>query len=240
MKHLVTLKFHKKAILEKSSIKYLGIMIDSNLTWHSHIENISKKMSRAIGLLYKIRPFVNIKIMKTLYYALVYPHILYAIEVWGSTGITILNRLLVLQKRIVRLLSYSNTRNSDYSFPPSKPLFFKEQMLKVQDLFKMRITKFMHNCLNKTSPVNFHLWFKLTILIHNHNTRSKYISIDNLITTNNLFIPTARTSHYGLKLIKVQRPKIWNEIPPLIRNISSPKLFINKLKKEILESYNVE
>ena len=118
MKHLVTLKFHKKAILEKSSIKYLGVMIDSNLTWHSHIENISKKMSRAIGLLYKIRPFVNIKIMKTLYYALVYPHILYAIEVWGSAGITILNRLLVLQKRIVRLLSYSNTRNSDYSFPP--------------------------------------------------------------------------------------------------------------------------
>ena len=80
-------------------------MIDSTLTWHSHIENISKKMSKALGLLYKIRPFVNIKIMKTLYYALVYPHILYAIEVWGSAGITILNRLLVLQKRIVMELS---------------------------------------------------------------------------------------------------------------------------------------
>ena len=147
----------------------------------------------------------------------------------------------MLQKRIVRLLSYSNTRNSDYSlFPPSNPLVFKEQMLKVQDLFKMRIAKFIHNCLNKSSPVNFHLWFKLTILIHNHDTRFKYISIDNLITTNNLFIPTARTSHYGLKLIKVQGPKIWNEIPPLIRNISSPKLFINKPKIEILESYNVE
>ena len=71
-----------------------------------------------------------------------------------------------------------------------------------------------------------------------HDIR-KEVSIDNLITTNNLFIPTARTSHYGLKLIKIQGPKIWNEIPPLIRNISSPKLFINKLKIEILESYNV-
>ena len=235
MKHLVTLKFHKKAILEKSSIKYLGVMIDSNLTRHSHIE----KMSRAIGLLYKIRPFVNIKIMKTLCYALVYPHILYAIEVWGSAGITIINRLLMLQKRIVRLLSYSNTRNSDYSFPPSNPLVFKKQMLKVEDLFKTRIAKFIHNCLNKTSHLNFHLWFKLTILIHNHNTRSKYISIDNLITTNNLFIPTARTYHFGLKLIKVLGPNIWNEIPPLIRNISSPKMFINKLKKAIVESMNL-
>ena len=103
----------------------------------------------------------------------------------------------------------------------------------------MRIAIFIHNCLNKTS-VNFQLLFKLTILIHNHNTRSKYISIGNLITTDNLLIPTARTSHYGLKWIKVQGPNIWNEIPPSIRNISSPKMFITKLKKEILESYNVE
>ena len=113
-------------------------------------------------------------------------------------------------------------------------------MLKVQDLFKMRIAIFIHNCLNKISPVNFHLLFKLTIPIHNHNTRSKYISIDNLITTNNLFIPTARTFHYGLKLIKVEGHNIWNESPPSIRNISSPKMFITKLRKEILESYNVE
>ena len=49
-------------------------MIDSMLTWHTQIENISKKISRGIGLLYKIKPFVNMKIMKSLYYSLVYPH----------------------------------------------------------------------------------------------------------------------------------------------------------------------
>ena len=88
-------------------------MIDSTLTWHTHIGNISTKISRAIGLLYKIRPFVNMKVMKTWYYSLVYPHLTYAIEVWGSAGITILNRLLVLQKRIVRMSTYSDTRKSD-------------------------------------------------------------------------------------------------------------------------------
>ena len=67
MKHKITLKFQKKAILEKNYIKYLGVMIDSTLTWHTQIENISKKISRGIGLLYKIRPFVNMKIMKTLF-----------------------------------------------------------------------------------------------------------------------------------------------------------------------------
>ena len=215
-------------------------MIDSTLTWHSQIETISKKISRGIGLLYKIKPFVNIKIMKTLYYSLIYPHLLYDIEVWGTADTTAINSLLVLQKRIVRLLSNSDTRLSDYSFPPSTPLFFKEKLLKVQDIFKMRIAKFIYTSLNKTSPTNFHLWFKLTIQVHNHNNRSQYIDIENSILTNNLFIPIARTSHYGLKLIKVEGPKIWNDIPPSIRNITVSNIFVTKLKKSILDSYNIQ
>ena len=51
--------------------------------------------------------------------------------------------------------------------------------------------------------------------------RSKYIDIDNSIATNNLFIQTARTTHYGLKLIKVQGPIIWNFISPVIRASNS-------------------
>ena len=103
--HTITLKFRKNARMEKKCIKYLGIVIDSTLTWYTHIGNISKKMLRAIGLLYIIRPFVNMKVMKTLYYSLVYPHLTYAIEVWGAAGITIPNRLLVLQQRIVRMFN---------------------------------------------------------------------------------------------------------------------------------------
>ena len=49
LKYIITLKFHKKAILEKNYIKYLGVMIDSTLSWHTRIENILKK------------PFVNMK-----------------------------------------------------------------------------------------------------------------------------------------------------------------------------------
>ena len=77
--------------------------------------------------------------MKTLYYSLIYPHFHfhYAIEVWGSAGTSDINSLLVLQKRIIRLLSNLDTRHSDYSFPPSNPLFFKEQLLEVQDIFKL-------------------------------------------------------------------------------------------------------
>ena len=136
MNYKITLKFNKKAISERSAIKYLGVMLDSSLTWHSQIDLISKKLSQAIGLMYKIRPLVNPCIMKTLYYSLVYPYLIYAVEVWGSADDTVTDRLLLLQKRIVRLLTYSDIRQDNFSFTSSNPLFFKEKILKIQDIFK--------------------------------------------------------------------------------------------------------
>ena len=230
VKQRITVKIHKKAINEKDQIKYLGVIVDSTLTWKAHIDKICKSVSRTIGVLYKIRPYVNIKILKTLYYSLIYPHLIYAIEVWGSADNTHLSHLFMLQKRIVRMVYFLDKRQPDYSFPSADPLFQKLDMLKVHDLFKLKIAKFVYNSLNKLNPTNFHSWFKLTSQMHNHNTRSKFIDIDNLKTTNNLFIPTARTTHYGLKSLKVQGPKIWNVITPLVRIITSPKGFIKELK----------
>ena len=238
VKQKITLKLHKNAISEKDSVKYLGIIIDSTLTWQTHIDKISKKISRATGLLYKIRPFINIKIMKTLYYSFVYPHLLYAIEVWGSADITHLNRLTNLQKRVVRMITFSDRRQIDYSFLPSDPLFLKMEIVKIQDIFKMNVSKFIFKCLNKTNPNNFHSWYILSSQVNNHNTRSRYIDINTLITTRSLFIPFSRTKHYGLNQLKVQGPKIWNNISPLIRNNTSIKIFLKELKNTIINSYN--
>ena len=199
MKQKITLKIHKKAISETEYIKYLGIMVDSTLSWNIHIDKISKTISRATGLLYKIRPFVNNKILKMLYYSLVYPHLNYVTEVWGSADSIHLNRIFILQKRIVRMLTLNDVRQNDFSFPSSNPLFFKLEILKIQDLFKVKINMFIYKCLNKNTSINFHNWFLYTTQIHNYNTRSGYIDTNQLISTKNLFIPTARTSHYGLK-----------------------------------------
>ena len=114
--------------------------------------------------------------------------------------------------------------NLNLNLPSADPFFQKLDILKIHDLFKLNLAKFVYNSLNKLNPTNFHSWFKLTSQIHNHNTRSKFIDIDNLKATNNLFIPTARTSNYGLKQLKVQGPNLWNGLPPVIRSID---LFIH-------------
>ena len=116
LKQRITLKIHKMAISEKIYIKYLGVMIDSSLTWNVYIDKISKTIARTLGLLYKIRPFVNMKILKMLYYSLVYSHLNYVTEVWGSADPTYLDRILILQKRIVRMLTFNDMRQQEYSY----------------------------------------------------------------------------------------------------------------------------
>ena len=174
-----------------------------------------------------------------LYFSLVYPHLIYGIEVWGSADITYLNRIFILQKRIVRMITFTDKRLPDYSFIPSEPLFFKLNIFKIHDIFKLMISKFIFNCLKKSNPVNFNSWYLLTSHVHNHNTRSKFIDIDSTLVTKTVFIPLVRTTHYGLKSLKVQGPKIWNSLPPLIRNIDNINNFIKQLKKYFISLYNI-
>ena len=75
----VTILINNKAIAESNYIKYLGVLIDSQLTFKFHIEELKKKISRAIGVLYKLRSFVTTKVLINVYYAIIYPFLLYVL-----------------------------------------------------------------------------------------------------------------------------------------------------------------
>ena len=83
-KRVVPILINKQAIDEAKYVKYLGILIGSQLTFKHHINELVKMISRGIGILYKLKPFVTPKILKSVYYAIIYPFLLYGITVWGS------------------------------------------------------------------------------------------------------------------------------------------------------------
>ena len=60
-------------------------MIDSNLSWKSHVSYIAKKIKRNIGILFKLRYYVNSDILVELYYALIYPFLTYGLISWINT-----------------------------------------------------------------------------------------------------------------------------------------------------------
>ena len=96
----VSLSIDSNVITEVSSTKFLGVFLDNKLIWKKHIGYIVAKLSRGIGLISKARKLLNADALLTLYYYFLYPYLCHCNHVWGSTYITNLQKLIVLQKRL--------------------------------------------------------------------------------------------------------------------------------------------
>ena len=134
---------------KEKPIKYLGVYIDSNLSWKPHIEYISKKLKRSLGILSKLRYYIDVNILTGLYYALIYPFLTYAIIAWGNTYSTTLKPLYVLQKKALRLMTFSKFDEH------SSPLFKTLNIIKLDDLVSYQIAIFMYKFKNRLLPLVF-------------------------------------------------------------------------------------
>ena len=92
----------------KEFVKYLGILIDNNLSWKHHIDHIVIKISRAIGLISKLRHFVPKHTLINIYRSLIAPYLSYGLIVWGQACKSYLDKLLKLQKRVLPFIYFSD------------------------------------------------------------------------------------------------------------------------------------
>ena len=113
----ITLKLNGKVLYESSKIKYLGLILDGRLTWKHHISELSKKLNRSIGVLYKLKKYCPESVLKSIYFSLVHSYLSYGIVVWGEAAALYTNRLRLLQKKAIRIIT-----NSDYSANTKPPV----------------------------------------------------------------------------------------------------------------------
>ena len=92
-------------IKQVTETKFLGVVIDQHLPWKPHIDFVSKKISKSVGIIAKARFYLSSQTLMTLYYSLVYPFLTYCNVVWSSTYCSNLNCIYLLQKRLVRLIT---------------------------------------------------------------------------------------------------------------------------------------
>ena len=144
---------------------YLGIFFDSHLSWKEQIVHISKKITRSVGILSKVRHYVNVSTLVMLYYTLIYPFLNYAIVARGNTYTTTLKPLINLQKKAVRLMTFSDFKAH------SSPLFFGLKVLKVLDLVILNNALFMYDFHAKLLPAVFKSFFTSVDILHQYNTR---------------------------------------------------------------------
>lgn len=104
-------------------VRFLGIYIDNTLKWFQHIDYVCGKISKSYYAISRVRSSFPLESLLKLYYCMVYSHISYNILLWGTSSE--MNRVFILQKRVLRLIFGMDPRSS------CKPFFIKNGILTV-------------------------------------------------------------------------------------------------------------
>ena len=84
--------------------RFLGVTIDSKLSWIPHIKQLTKKLKCHIGCINRIKDNVPNNIHKQLYHTLFESHLTYGITVWGDSSFSKLEPIFILQKKCLRIM----------------------------------------------------------------------------------------------------------------------------------------
>ncbi len=162
----INVRMQGRPVNEAKSIKFLGVIIDNKLNWNEHIIYIKNKISKSIGIIYKTRKFVDKKTLVNMYYTFVFPYFIYCSEIWGNACHVHLEPLILLQKRIVRIMTYS------HYIAHTEPLFKQLEILNFRKLVIHRIALMMFKHSMHVLPAPLDDLFELNSNIHDYNTRT--------------------------------------------------------------------
>ena len=192
----------------------MGVTLDSRLNFALHTREVCSKLSKTLGIIYRLREIVPQDILLKLYYSLFYPHLSYCNRIWGSTYDLHLQPLFILQKKCVRIIA-----GAHYTAHTS-PLFKKFNILNIFDVHKFIVGQAMYKMLS------IGLFASGS---HPHFTRRR----EQISHSFQRLTVTQRS-------IDFEGPKIWNSIPASIRNLQSLCKFKSSYKRYLLSSYDCE
>ena len=144
----LSLKLNNNEIANVNQFCFLCIIIDENLTMQNHVEMVTNKLSKITGILNKLKFIYPQNILLTIYNSLFVSHINYGSLVWGSN----INRISKMQKRVIRIITHSNY------IAHTEPLLKNLKLLKVEDMFSLKIQKFLHKLAHNELPPYFKVY----------------------------------------------------------------------------------
>ena len=213
-KHL-NFRLDGQKITPVKNVSYLGIKLDQHLNWLPHFQGLLPKLSRAVGLLAKLRHFTDYTTLLSIYYAFFDSHVGYSLQTWGHVPEYLWSKICILQNKALRII------HNQSMFTSAKPLYLQSKILPIKIDLKLRNCLFAFEILNKQSPVIFSDYLKL--VTHNHQTRSNQTSI---------VINRSETIQYGSHNIHTIIAKHWNETIPKL-NINPSDISRDTLRKHL-------
>ncbi|XP_065681553.1 uncharacterized protein LOC136095202 [Hydra vulgaris] len=207
-------------IKKQASIRFLGVLVDEKLSWLPQIRYIQSKISNIIGMMYRVRSYINKQSLKLIFFGLIHCFISYANISWASTQLSKLKKIYSLQKHACRIIYFKNKREH------AKPIM---KDVKIMDVFKINIYQhliFMYQFNNNLSPTNFTNKFEI-------NINENYYLRANISNTYKLPQNLNKYTEYS---IAYRGPNIWNRYQKgskcMAKSLCSFKFLI---KKEIFK-----
>ena len=193
-----------------NKLKYLGVIIDDTISWVHHITYIKNKISKGIGIMSKASKYLKRKSLLTLYYSYIYPYMIYCIEAWGNASNCHLDQLYIIQKKVIRLISFTN-----YDIP-SAVTFKNLEILPLNKLVYNRIGIMMYKYSNNLLPPAINDLYVSNNDVHKYSTRQKHL----------LYVNKSNINVYAKSFGNVS-VRVWNALQSKI-DVNVP---ISKFKK---------
>ena len=112
-----------KKIAPTTHTRYLGILMDQHLSWDQHLKMLKQKLSRANGLLAKVRYYLSPKLLRTLYFSIFESHLRYGCQIWGQHSNHNLKDIANLQPKTIRIINFKN------KYTPVEPLLKETKIM---------------------------------------------------------------------------------------------------------------
>jgi len=194
-----------------SEMKFLGIILDNKLTFKRHIHAVSNKLSSAVGVMYRIRPFMQSYTLKKIYFALIQSHLIYGILVWGQAAQSNLNRIYSLQKKAIKLIAANSSQPNVVTSIPHFNVLYK--LCSVIKLYK---------CINTEHSPHFNEVLNSLLPNHSQYTRRNLNRFYN--------IPNHRCNRSQQSFI-YHSTSYWNALPNSIKTADDVQKFKKAAKK---------
>lgn len=184
-------------IKEVAEVKLLGIKIQNNLAWRSHLTEVSKKVMQRAGMISRISKFLPIDILRIISHSLIYSHVSYCGAVWGNASRGDIRRLQITLNKAARIVLRSGFEMG------SKELMEKMGWLTIEEYIRRHSIKLISKIYRSEKPEFIYSKLVLGRKTHQLNLRSK--------KKEHFVLPRIKTE-MGRRTFIFRTVKLWNSL----------------------------